>query len=164
MKAHRKHVRTHQQEQLLQDVVHDAYQSRKKLPEPTRCKDCGALWRRGRWSWSAAPAGAHLARCPACRRIRDKLPAGYVHLAGAFFDAHREEVLGRVRRCEAAEKRGHPLERIMAIGGDGEGVVVTTTGAHLAHRIGEALARAFKGELDARYLKADKLLRVRWSR
>ena len=69
-----------------------------------------------------------------------------------------------MRRCEAAEKRGHPLERIMDIKADGAGVLVTTTGAHLAHRIGDALKRAYKGELDSRYLKADKLLRVKWSR
>lgn len=164
MKTPRKHVIGRRQEQLLQEVVHDAYQSKRKLPEPTRCKDCGAVWRRGRWSWGAAPEGVHSARCPACRRIRDRLPAGYVSLGGEFFAAHREEVLGRVRRCEAAEKRGHPLERIMDIKADGAGVLVTTTGAHLAHRIGDALRRAYKGELDARYLKADKLLRVTWKR
>ena len=164
MKSQRKHVRTHRQEQLLEQVVHDTYKSRRKLPEPTRCKDCGALWRRGRWSWGAAPAGAHEGRCPACKRIRDRFPAGYVSVQGGFFDQHREEVLGRVRRCEAAEKRGHPLERIMAIEADGRGVVVTTTGAHLARRIGDALQHAYKGELDYRYNKADKLLRVNWSR
>ena len=69
-----------------------------------------------------------------------------------------------MRRCEAAEKRGHPLERIMGIAADGEGLLVTTTGAHLAHRIGDALRRAYKGELDARYLEADNLLRVTWRR
>ena len=52
----------------------------------------------------------------------------------------------------------------MDIKADGAGVLVTTTGAHLAHRIGDALKRAYKGELDAHYLKADKLLRVKWSR
>jgi hypothetical protein len=164
MKPQRKHVGTHRQEQLLEEVVHDTYKSRRKLPEPTRCKDCGALWRRGRWSWAAAPAGAHAGRCPACKRIRDRFPAGYVSVQGTFFDAHRAEVLGRVRRCEAAEKRGHPLERVMAIEADGAGVVVTTTGAHLARRIGDALQHAYKGELDYRYGKADKLLRVSWSR
>jgi len=164
MKTPRKHATGRRQEQLLQEVVHDAYKSRRKLPEPARCKDCGALWRRGRWSWGTAPAGAHSARCPACKRIRDRLPAGYVSLGGGFFAAPREEVLGRVRRCEVAEKRGHPLERIMDIKADGAGVLVTTTGAHLAHRIGDALKRAYKGELDARYLKAEKLLRVKWSR
>jgi hypothetical protein len=164
MKTPRKHATGRRQEQLLLEVVHDAYKSRRKLPEPARCKDCGAVWRRGRWSWGTAPAGAHSARCPACRRIRDRLPAGYVSLAGEFFEAHRDEVLGRVRRCEAAEKRGHPLERIMGIAADGEGLLVTTTGSHLAHRIGDALRRAYKGELDARYLKADNLLRVTWRR
>jgi len=164
MKPPRKHVIGRRQEQLLQEVVHDAYKSKRKLPEPTRCKDCGAVWRRGRWSWGAAPAGAHSARCPACKRIRDRLPAGYVSLGGEFLAAHREEVLGRVRHCEAAEKRGHPLERIMDIKAEGRGVLVTTTGAHLAHRIGDALKRAYKGELDARYLKADNLLRVTWRR
>jgi hypothetical protein len=164
MKTLRKHATGRRQEQLLQEAVHDAYKSRRKLPEPARCKDCGAVWRRGRWSWGAAPAGAHGARCPACRRIRDRLPAGYVSLAGEFFEAHRDEVLRRVRRCETAEKRGHPLERIMGIAAEGEGLLVTTTGAHLAHRIGDALRRAYKGELDARYLKADNLLRVTWRR
>ena len=164
MKAQRRHVRTHRQEQLLQEVVHDTYKSKRKLPEPTRCKDCGALWRRGRWSWAAAPAGAHAGRCPACKRMRDRFPAGYVSLQGEFFDARRAEVMARVRHCEAAEKRGHPLERIMDIKADGRGVLVTTTGAHLARRIGDALQHAYKGALDYRYNKADKLLRVNWSR
>lgn len=164
MKTPRKHATGRRQEQLLQEVVHDTYKSKRKLPEPTRCKDCGAVWRRGRWSWGAAPAGAHSARCPACKRIRDRFPAGFVSLQGEFFDAHRAEILGRVRRCEAAEKRGHPLERIMDIEADGGGVVVTTTGPHLARRIGDALQHAYKGELDSRYLKADKLLRVTWRR
>lgn len=164
MKTPRKHVGGHRQEQLLQEFVHDTYKSKRKLPEPTRCKECGALWRRGRWSWGAAPAGAHAGLCPACKRIRDRFPAGFVSVQGEFFDAHRADVLGRVRRCEAAEKRSHPLERIMGIEPDGRGVVVTTTGPHLARRIGDALRHAFKGELDYRYNKADNLLRVSWRR
>jgi hypothetical protein len=164
MKAQRRHVLGRRQEQLLQEVVHDTYKSIRKLPEPTRCKDCGALWRRGRWSWGAAPAGAHAGRCPACKRIRDHFPGGYVALRGEFFEAHRDEVLARVRRCEAAEKRGHPLERIMAIEVDGKSLRVSTTGAHLARRIGDALQHAYKGELAYRYNKADNLLRVTWSR
>jgi len=164
VKTQRQHVRTHRQEQLLQEVVHDTYKSKRKLPEPTSCKDCGALWRRGRWSWAAAPAGAHAGRCPACKRMRDRFPAGYVSLQGAFLGSHRAEILGRVRRCESAEKRGHPLERIMAIETEGEGLRVSTTGMHLARRIGDALQHAYKGELAYRYNKADNLLRVTWSR
>jgi hypothetical protein len=164
VKTPRRHLGGHRQEQLLQEFVHDTYKSKRKLPEPARCKECGALWRRGRWSWAAAPAGAHAGLCPACKRIRDRFPAGFVSLQGDFFDEHREEILGRVRRCERAEKRSHPLERIMGIETDSRGVLVTTTGPHLARRIGDALKHAFKGELDYRYNKADNLLRVSWSR
>lgn len=164
MKGPRKHVHSRRQEQLLEQVVHDTYKSRRKLPEPTRCKDCGALWRRGRWSWAAAPAGARPGRCPACKRVRDRFPAGLVALQGEFLAAHRDEILRRVRRCEAVEKRAHPLERIMAIEASGTGTVVSTTGSHLARRIGDALHHAYKGELAYRYNKADPLLRVSWSR
>jgi hypothetical protein len=46
---------------------------------------------------------------------------------------------------------------------DGE-ILVTTTDAHLARRIGDALRDAYKGELRYRYSKDDPLLRVSWSR
>jgi hypothetical protein len=69
-----------------------------------------------------------------------------------------------VRHCEEAERREHPLQRIMAVEARGEGLLVTTTDVHLARRIGDALHHAYKGELDYRYNKQDKLLRVSWSR
>jgi len=164
MKKERGGFRMLQHEQLLQELVHDSYKSKRKLPEPARCPDCGAVYRHGRWSWGAAEPGAHEARCPACHRVHDRFPAGYLRLRGEFFEAHRDEVLGRVRRCEEAEKRDHPLERIMAVEPDREGVMVTTTGAHLARRMGVALHDAYKGELKFRYNKEDNLLRVSWSR
>jgi hypothetical protein len=102
-------------EEYRQDFVHDAYKQQKKLPEPTRCPDCGAVFREGRWQWAMAPAGAHEALCPACHRIRDRYPAGYVTLEGAFFAAHRDDILHLVRNREIREKSEHPLERIMAI-------------------------------------------------
>ena len=164
MKNERGGFRMLQREQLLQELVHDSYKSRRKLPEPTRCPDCGAVYRRGRWGWSTATPGAHAARCPACQRIRDRFPAGYVALRGKFFDQHRDEVLRRVRRCERAEGADHPLQRIMAIETDGDATVVTTTDTHLARRIGDALRDAYKGELEWRYSKEENLLRVSWTR
>ena len=154
-----------QREQLLQELVHDSYKSKHKLSEPTLCPDCGAVYHRGRWQWGAAPEkGAHMERCPACHRIHDHFPAGYVTLGGAFFGEHRDEILHRVRHCEEAEKRDHPLERIMAIEANAEGTVVTTTDPHLARRIGDALYHAFKGELEYHYNKDENLLRVAWTR
>jgi len=69
-----------------------------------------------------------------------------------------------MRHCEAAEKREHPLQRIMAIEEQAGGLLVTTTDAHLARRIGESLHAAFKGELAMQYAKEENLLRVSWRR
>jgi len=164
MKTQRGGFRMLRREQLMQELVHDTYKTRKKLPEPTRCEDCGAVWHRGRWHWGAPPAGAHLVRCAACKRIRDRFPAGYVTLKGPFLDAHRDEIVARVRHCEAAEKLDHPLQRIMNIEPVAGGLLVTTTDAHLARGIGEALRKAYRGRMEFHYNKADNLLRVSWTR
>ncbi|HYL25331.1 MAG TPA: BCAM0308 family protein [Burkholderiales bacterium] len=151
-------------EQLLQEVVHDSYKLRRKLREPSRCRDCGAVYRDGRWAWSSGGGPAHKVRCPACQRIRDGYAAGYVRLGGGYFSEHRDEIVRRVRACERAEAREHPLERIIAVAPAPGGALVTTTGVHLAHRIAQALRHAFKGKLESRYNKADKVLRAYWSR
>jgi NMD protein affecting ribosome stability and mRNA decay len=164
MKTDRGSFRIGSHKQLLQEVRHDSYKPRRKQPSPARCPDCGAVYRRGRWRWEAAPQVAVAARCPACLRVRDRLPAASVTLRGAFFAAHRDEILARVRHCEAAEKQTHPMQRIMAIAAEGRGVRVNTTDTHLARRIGDALRDAYKGELEYRYNKEDNLLRVLWSR
>jgi NMD protein affecting ribosome stability and mRNA decay len=151
-------------EQLLKELVHDSYKLKWKLPDPTRCPQCGAVYHQGRWRWIGAPAGAHESMCPACRRIHDRFPAGYISLKGEFFDAHRDVVLGLVRSCETKEKAEHPLERIMGIERTREGALVTTTDTHLARRIAEALHAAYKGRLLFRYNKEQALLRVFWNR
>jgi hypothetical protein len=151
-------------QRILQELVHDSYKMGAKLPEPARCGDCGAVWQRGRWTWAAPPARAAVTRCPACKRIRDRFPAGYVTLTGPFLQAHRDEIVARVRNCEAAEKPDHPLQRIMNIEPAPGGLLVTTTDAHLARGIGEALRKAYRGRMAFRYNKADNLLRVTWTR
>ena len=146
------------------DEGHDAYRPGGKLAEPAVCGECGAVWRGGRWRWEGAGFGARKVLCPACHRVRDGLPAGYVKLEGEFIAGHRDEILACVRRCERAEKKDHPLQRIMAIEANGAGWTVTTTDSHLARRIGEALKSAFKGRAAFRYQAQDNLLRVSWSR
>lgn len=151
-------------DELRTEQVHDAYKAREKLPEPTVCPDCGAVYHGGRWTWCAAPQPAHQTRCPACRRIHDRYPAGYVTISGGFFAQHRDEVLNLVRNCEAREKAEHPMERIIAIEDQPEGTVVTTTSAHVARRIADGLHDAWKGSLDLHYNKQQELFRAHWKR
>jgi NMD protein affecting ribosome stability and mRNA decay len=164
MKTTREGWRPLRREELRDELVHDSYKSKRKLPEPTRCPECGAVYQDGRWRWSALPAGAHEEPCPACHRIRDKFPAGYVTLKGEFFATHRDEVLHLARNRAAHEKSEHPLERIMAIEDVEHGVLITTTDTHLARNIGEAVHAAYKGELEYHYNKEENLLRVQWAR
>jgi len=164
MKNERGGFRPLRRKQLFEGLVHDSYKSSRKLSEPTRCPDCGAVFHKGRWTWSTSPKDAHEEKCPACHRIHDKFPAGYVTLKGEFFRGQREQILHLVKHHEVKEKAEHPLERIMGIEDTGEGVVVTTTDTHLARDIAEALYNAYKGDLDYHYNKADNLLRASWSR
>jgi NMD protein affecting ribosome stability and mRNA decay len=164
MKQERGQWRPLQREQLLQEVVHDSYKERRKLREPTRCPKCAAVYRSGRWSWRSASGPAHEILCPACRRLRDRFPAGYVRMTGAFLREHREEILHLAHHCARQEGAEHPLERIMAIEEMRGGIVLTTTSIHLARRIAEALHRAYKGELRYHYNRAENLLRASWRR
>lgn len=163
MKTDRGGLRVLRRERRTEPFRADAYRAAGK-PKAASCPDCLAIFRRGRWSRAAAPAGGATVRCPACRRVRERLPAGYVALGGEFLREHRGEILNLVRRCEADESGRHALERIMSIEAAPRGVLVTTTGIHLARRIGDALHGAYKGRLWLRYNKAEKLLRVSWSR
>lgn len=150
--------------QVLEGYGDDPYRPRRKPPGPAQCPRCGAVFRDGRWSWNrSAPPRAKLL-CPACRRIAEDMPAGYLTIAGDYFQRHRTEVLGRVVHCAEQERAEHPLERIVAMREQDGEMLVTTTSTHLARLIGHALKRAFKGELKMVYGRDENLLRARWSR
>lgn len=138
-------------DRLVQEKVHDAYQERGKWPEPTVCTTCGALFADGKWIWQKAPAGSYTIVCPACQRIADNYPAGHLMIKGSFFEQHREEILNLVHNTEKQEKGEHPLERLMAIVDEKDHTMITTTGIHLARRIGEALSHAYQGDFDFTY-------------
>lgn len=142
----------------------DPYVATKKPPGPTVCPSCKAVFNEGRWTWQRPPADAAEATCPACQRIHDDFPAGYVMIKGEFIKQHRDEIIAVITSKEDREKATHPLQRIMAIEDVREGLQVTTTDSHLARGIGEALHDAYKGDLKLRYSRDENLLRAVWKR
>lgn len=149
-------------DRLLQEQVHDAYKSKGKLPEPTVCPQCSAVYHEGRWRWLEIPAKAHQEMCPACHRMNDHYPAGFITLEGPYFLAHSDEIMRLVHNHEQYERVEHPLKRIMAIEKHQDSMVVTTTDIHLARDIGEAVQRAYQGRLEFHYNPEENLLRVYW--
>jgi hypothetical protein len=102
--------------------------------------------------------------CPACQRVKDRVPAAFLTIGGSFFAEHHDEIVNLIHNYEQRERAEHPLKRIMASESQDEGTVFTFTDAHLARGIGEALHSAYEGELDYQYTKEDIMLRVTWSR
>jgi hypothetical protein len=149
----------------LVERVHDPYRITRKLDDPTRCVMCGAVFSQGRWQWlHPAPTAAAEALCPACRRIKDRYPAGELLLEGDFIAAHADEVLGLIRNTEEAERREHPLNRIIDIERRGNAISITTTDLHLPQRIGHALEDAYDGTLSIHYDEQGYFTRVHWQR
>lgn len=151
-------------DRLLRELDHDPYHSKQKLSEPTVCPNCRAVYVKGRWSWGDAPPGATEHLCPACQRVKDRVPAAFLTLRGEFFTTHKDEIMGLTHNYEEREKHEHPLKRIMDIEAQPEGTVITFTDAHLARGIGEAIHHAYEGEIDYQYTKGDIMLRVVWER
>jgi NMD3 family len=151
-------------DKLIKERRHDTYRLRGKLPEPTLCPECGSCYVKGRWTWEQAPEGANRTICPACRRLADNFPAGFIEIRGAFYVTHRDEIHNLVENLAKLEKERHPLERVILKLEVQKGIDVTTTGIHIARRIGEALARAYQGELSFQYAEGAKIIRVFWER
>jgi NMD protein affecting ribosome stability and mRNA decay len=110
------------------------------------------------------PAQAHEEMCPACQRVRDQNPAGFLALSGRFLQEHKEEILNLVRNEEQDENAEHPLHRIVQIEEETDGIVITTTDLHLPRRIGDALHRAHQGETSFHYIEEGSIRRVHWKR
>jgi hypothetical protein len=89
---------------IFQEKVHDSYKSRGKLPEPTVCPQCGAVFHAGRGNGS--PNRKAIPNSAACHRIHDRFPA-VVTMEGAF-------LRGIVRNCCIArnvEQKERPSTR-----------------------------------------------------
>jgi len=152
-------------DKIIQEHTHDPYFNKTALSDPSICKACGVVYTQGNFKWKAVPPEhAQSMECPACRRIRDHYEGGIVHIGGTFTKEHKDELLNLVANVETTEKTTRPLERLVEISQDANAIVIKTTYEHLARRIGEALHRAYKGELRLTYPDGEKYVRIHWFR
>jgi NMD protein affecting ribosome stability and mRNA decay len=142
----------------------DPYVDVAKPAHDARCSECGVVFHKGRWAWGPVPKDAVSTTCPACLRIHDRFPGGYVTLKGPFVQAHRDELKKLVEAREEHEKAEHPLERVMGIGERAGSLEITTTGNHLARAIANAVRAAYDGTLKVRYEADENLVRAVWTR
>jgi NMD protein affecting ribosome stability and mRNA decay len=122
------------------------------------------VFRKGRWDWAEVPQDAHKELCPACHRVKDRVPAGFLTIRGEFYTQHKDEIMNLIHNTEKKQKAEHPLQRIMGMEDQEEGVIITFTDAHLTRGVGVALHHAYQGELDFQYTDEDIMLRVSWTR
>ncbi|ACC76040.1 BCAM0308 family protein [Paraburkholderia phymatum] len=156
---------TMRRDQRYQPHTTDSYRSPARVQGGTGCRECGAVYENGRWTWSANAEHTSQLVCPACRRILEHAPAGELWLeSGAYLVAHHDEVVSLLRHESANEEKRHALERLMNIEEEAEGIRVTTTGPHTLRRLSEALVRAHHGHLSIEYRDGEGVLRARWSR
>jgi hypothetical protein len=143
---------------------HGDYRSDHKSPEAATCRQCHASVHNGSWQWLKTPTVSAEILCPACQRIRDDFPAGFVSIEGDFFQKHRVELMYMVQTQSTRATAADPLRRLMRAHDTPGGVMFTTTDTHLAMEIGDALHDAFGGHIRFSFADGHELLRVHWKR
>jgi NMD protein affecting ribosome stability and mRNA decay len=153
------------------DSETDPYIPRKAAQSVGVCHECHAIRVSKRWHLDekeyaalTRKGKAVIERCPACRKVSDRFPAGLVVLRGGYLGGHREEILNLVRNEERRARGINPMERIISVV-EGEGSVeIATTDEKLAQRIGREVAKACRGIVEYKWSEDSKLLRVNWMR
>ncbi len=149
---------------LRDESEHPAISAQEPENQVMVCFNCGAVYREKRWTWDAKPKNSSETLCPACLRVRDRVPAAILTVRGDCLTEHKPEIMKLIREKVQKIGKQNPLKRIMDVEDDETEAVFTFTDEQLTREIGDALHRTFDGVLDFQYSKDDSLLRVIWQR
>jgi len=89
---------------------------------------------------------------------------GIVYISGNFFNQRRDEIVNMLKNEEEKEVDHNPLDRIMGIVEDKDGVRVETTSESLAVHLGRMLYHSYGGDVEYKFSDEQKLARVFWHR
>ena len=149
------------------------HRTRRAISEPAICRSCGAIYANRRWTAAQNIASnknqdrrtAQMTVCPACKQAADGEPRGFVYLDGGFLVGHRKEIEKLMLNEAKRAGEDNPLARILELKeGNGHKLTVTTTTEHLAQRLGNAVEKAFGGDVQYNFSHENKLARVSWQR
>jgi NMD protein affecting ribosome stability and mRNA decay len=140
---------------------------RGRLPEPSACERCGAVFSRRVWHRPAAVGHALLARvrwttCPACEEAKHEEYHGRVLIRGDAGRTH--EALIRRRIANVVERAGstQPERRLVSMERRGDTLEVLTSSQKLAHRIVHELKKLLGGRATYSWSE-DRSLFATWS-
>jgi NMD protein affecting ribosome stability and mRNA decay len=102
--------------------------------------------------------------CSSCRRIRDDFPAGELYLSGNYLIKHKKEIENLIHKIAKEARERSPLKRMMDMKKQDQGLCVRLTDDHLARHIGDAIFRAYRGDLQLKYSDEQKFVRLYWHR
>jgi len=153
------------------ETTEDPYAMKEAPAGEAVCPRCKSVFKDKRWFMDEELAEELLEAenvpkllCPGCRKALESYAMGYLYISGEFWKTHRDDIM-RLINNEVEKARGlNPLHQIINIVDDGETTIIETTTDHLAQRLCRALYRAYKGDLEFRWSKGDKLVRVYWKR
>ena len=140
-------------------------------PEHSYCPTCGAVYQDKHWVLNSAQAAlyrdegaGYAVTCPACRIEQGQEAQGELVLRGEYWPQHRE-LIENLMRNEANEALGkNPLERIVKIETREGEMLVSTTTAKLAQRLGRKLHSAHKGRVEYHFANGHTAAHVYWER
>jgi NMD protein affecting ribosome stability and mRNA decay len=149
----------------------DPYLLEMNVDEVAVCKECHSVYIHKRWELESQASddlakAKHIVEilCPACQKIRDRQPGGIVTLQGRFVQEHQEEIVNLLHSENDRAMRINPLERVMDIEKSDSTIVVLTTNEKMAQRIGQTIHKSYSGEVEYKWSKGTKLVRVNWHR
>ncbi len=152
--------------------VDDPYLPAGGRAEMAVCTSCKAIYQNKRWFYDEELYRRNFSQeevprvtCPGCQKIQDHYYEGVLTLEGDFLAGHREEIVTLLNREADRVAQRSPLDRIVQmVAAEGNRLIVETTTEKLAQRLGKAVYRAYKGNLDFRWSHMNKFVRVYWSR
>jgi hypothetical protein len=117
------------------------------------CKKCHDVFNGKKWNALHGLSKEELdtfetTMCTGCKRIRDRIVLGTVHLNGEAIASRTDEVIRMIRREEEIERSHNHCSRILDIKHDGRKMTIQTVNSSLAVHIARQLKKAFKGRLE----------------